>query len=171
MIERVYGENVWKELADNGHANITRKTLPDYDDMFKALHARAHAFMISLKGAEDYFERYYDDHHRICISDTRCLPAIEAAIIGITEGTLQPMEVKKFLKDHQVSERNAGQGLPGLNRVMFAAQRKLQQAAGIVIPVKGDIFAMKTDLQPVAKAGETVEAPKPKKEPKKSSWI
>ena len=171
LIERVYGENVWKELADNGHADITRKTLPDYDDMFKALHARAHAFMISLKGAEDYFERYYDDHHRICISDTRCLPAIEAAIIGITEGTLQPMEVKKFLKDHQVSERNAGQALPGLNRVMFAAQRKLQQAAGIVIPVKGDIFATKTDLQPVAKVGETVEAPKPKKEPKKSSWI
>ena len=171
LIERVYGENVWKELADNGHANITRKTLPDYDDMFKALHARAHAFMISLDGAERYFERYYDSSHRVCIEDTRCLPAIEAAIIGLTEGTLQPMDVQKFLKDHQVSAANTKEALDGLNRVKFATQRRLQKSAGIVIPQKGDIFATKTDLQPVAKAGETVEAPKPKKEPKKSSWI
>ena len=170
LIERVYGENVWKELADNGHPEITRTSLPDYDDMFKALHNRAHAFIIGLRDATSHFSTYYDVNHRVRIADTRCLPAIEAAIIGLTEGTLQPMDLRKFLNDHQVSEANSDKALEGLNRVPLCAQRKLEQAAGIVIPKKGDLFAKKTDLQPTTYTPD-VPVLKVPKESKKSGWI
>ncbi|MBR0134287.1 hypothetical protein IJM16_03405 [Candidatus Saccharibacteria bacterium] len=175
LIERVYGEDVWKNLADNGHSDITRTNLPDIDDMFKALHKRAHAFVIGLGGATSYFSTYYDVRHRINIHDTRCLPAIEAAVIGLTEGTLQPMDLRKFLKDHQVSNANIDRAMPGLSQVELSAQRKLEQAAKIVIPKKGDIFAKKTDKQPVDASAlpdvPVLKAPKEPDKPKKSTWI
>ena len=175
LIERVYGENVWKDLADNGFPEITRNNLPDYNDMFKQLHNRAHAFMIGLDGATSYFSTYYDVQHRIDIRDTRCLPAIEAAVIGLTEGTLQPMDLRKFLKEHQVSTANIDRAMPGLSQVELSAQRKLEQAAKIVIPKKGDIFAKKTDKQPVNASAlpevPVLKVPKETGKPKKSTWI
>ena len=149
IIERIYGEKVWQELADNGHGDIDRKHLPDFDEMFAALHARAHAFIIGVGGISSSFRRYYDEQHRVEIRDTRCLPAVEAAIIGLTEGTLQPMDVKKFLRENQVSSSNIEAAVPGLSAVEFAVQRALEQKSGNVIPKKGDIFASKRDLQPV----------------------
>ena len=172
LIERVYGENVWKDLADNGFPKITRSNLPDYDDMFEALHNRAHAFMIALDGADRHFTDCYDVAHRVNICDTACLPAIEAAIIGLTEGTLQPMKIRDFLKNHQVSAENIHAAMPGLNHVILAAQRKLEQASGNIIPKKGDIFASKTELQPVNVGAKMPDVPVLEvKEPKKSSWI
>ena len=148
-LERIYGENVWKDLADNGFGDITRRSVPDVKEVFKALHKRCHAFYIAVgRMRNDWFE-FYDPHHRVLIDDTRCLPAIEAAIIGLTEGTLQPMDVRKFLEDHQVSRDNIEAALPHLMKIKFAEQRKLQEKAGIKIPQKGDVFAKKTDLQPV----------------------
>ncbi len=154
IIERIYGENVWQHLKDNGHPEITRTSLPDVYDLFKDLHKRAHAFLIEVGGPISDFKHFYDQAHRVCINDTRCLPAIEAAIIGLTEGTLQPMDVRQFLKDNQVSESNIRRAMDGLNNVRFGVQRELEQKSGNRIPQKGDIFASKQDLQPATRAEE-----------------
>ena len=139
---------------DNGHPEITRTSRPDVYDLFKDLHKRAHAFLIEVGGHISDFNRFYDQAHRVCINDTRCLPAIEAAIIGLTEGTLQPMDVRQFLKDNQVSETNILRAIDGLNNVRFGVQRELEQKSGNRIPQKGDIFASKQDLQPATLAEE-----------------
>ena len=170
IIERIYGKNVWQALIDNGHPEITRTSLPDVYDLFKDLHKRAHAFLIEVYGPISDFDRFYDQAHRVCISDTRCLPAIEAAIIGLTEGTLQPMDIRQFLKNNQVSEYDIRRAMDGLNNVRFGAQRELEQKSGNRIPQKGDIFASKQDLQPATLA-EEAPATNDANTDSNSSWL
>lgn len=162
QLERIFGENVWKRLADNGYAQIARSKLPSYDEMFAELHRRAHAFIIGVEYAPEYigdYRRYYDEHHRIMINDTRCLPAIEAAVIGLTEGTLQPLDIETFLRNHQVSEQNIKAALPGLKKVVFRAQRLLEEKSKLVggLPKAGDIFASKDDINPIKRAEEVID--------------
>ncbi len=149
ILERIYGKHVWQELVDNGFGEITRRNLPDFDDMFKALHARAHAFFIGIGEIPSKWTRYYDRAHLIEIESTRYLPQIEAAIIGLTEGTIEPMDVRKWLRDNQVSNYNIDLAMHGLKNIQFAAQRDLEKASGLKIPQKGDLFATKQDLQPI----------------------
>lgn len=150
ILERVYGKHVWQDLADNGFGEITRRNLPDFDDMFKALHARAHAFFIGIECTPSKWLHYYDSAHIIQIESTRYLPQIEAAIIGLTEGAIEPMDVRQWLKDNQVNDYNINLAMRGLKNVKFAAQRDLEKASGLKIPQKGDIFASKQDLQPIS---------------------
>ena len=169
IIEKLFGDDVWKALAENGHPEITRTSLPSLRETFRELHAHSHAFVIGVDsvhwdGAHEPndpeklgYGDYFDRNHRLMIADTRCLPAIEAAIMGLTEGTLQPGDVKRFLLDHQVSELNIERALPGLLRVPFRAQRKLEQKSKVLtgpLPKKGDIFASKTDINPIRRAEE-----------------
>ena len=160
ILERIYGKNVWQELADNGFGEITRRNLPDFDDMFKALHARAHAFFIGVDEIPSKWTLYYDNAHRVMVDSTRYLPQIEAAIIGLTEGTIEPMDVRKWLKDNQVGQDTIDLAMRGLKNVVYAAQRTLEKASGHIIPKQGDVFATKQDLQPIghtdtATTGET----------------
>lgn len=157
VIERIYGDGVWKELESNGFGEISRRSLPDKEDVIEALKRRAHAFFISVGEVPDGWTKLYGVDHVVTIEDTYCLPQVEAAIIGLTEGTLEPMDIEKFLDSHQVSRDNIEAALPGLRRVPFAVQRTLEQQSGNIIPKKGDIFASKTDLQPIsdANAGDT----------------
>ena len=157
-IERIYGKDVWKDLADNGFPEITRKNLPDMEELMKALNQRVHAFFIGVNRIDYDWYGLYDEGHRVEIYDTRCLPQIEAAIIGLTEGTLEPMDVEKFLRDNQVSARNINEAMPGLRKMPFAAQRMLEKASGNRIPVKGDIFATKLDIQPIGHIDDIPES-------------
>ena len=157
-IEELFGNNVWNELAENGHPEIKRNSLPTFEELFKALHRRTHAFLISVGRDSEYmgdFNEYYDVNHRIRITDTSCLPVIEAAVVGLTEGTLQPLDIKKFLEKHQVSSHNICDALPGLKKVPFRAQRVLEQESKVLtgpLPKKGDIFADKNDINPIRRA-------------------
>ncbi len=167
VIEKLFGDGVWKGLAENGHPEITRKNLPSTAEVFNELHAHSHAFVIGVDSV-NYGDRhepqdpqelgygeYFDRNHQLMIADTRCLPVVEAAVIGLTEGTLQPADVKKFLHDHQVSELNIKRVLPGLLRVPFRAQRVLEQESKVLtgpLPKKGDIFANKNDINPIRRA-------------------
>ena len=165
--------------------------MPTIAEMFKALHARAHAFLLDIQHewcttsdnlAKDY-GAYYDVHHRITINNAGYMPYVEAAAIGLTEGTLQPMDIEKFLRDHQVDEANIRLALPGLKAVNFRAQRMLEQKAreaGILtgpLPKKGDIFASKTDVNPIRRAedaaGEDDVKPAKPTPPKEegSGWL
>ena len=68
-----------------------------------------------------------------------------------------PMDVEKYLRDHEVSEDNIAVAMPGLWRVEFATQRILKEASPYRIPKKGDIFADKSDLQPMDEVLPTAE--------------
>jgi hypothetical protein len=167
IIEKLFGEDVWKALAENGHPEITRRNLPSIRETFEELHAHSHAFVIGVdhvgygghhspRDPQDMgYGEYFDRNHQLMIADTRCLPAVDAAIIGLTEGTLQPADVKMFLHDHQVSELNIERVLPGLLRVPFRAQRVLEQESKVLtgsLPKRGDIFADKNDINPIRRA-------------------
>lgn len=171
VIERIYGEDVWKDLADNGFPEITRTNLPDMDELMKALNQRVHAFFIGVGRTSSAWYDLYDDGHRIEICNTRCLPQIEAAIIGLTEGTLEPIDIEKFLKDNQVSDVNIHYALPGLKLVPFAVQRMLEEASGHKIPQKGDIFATKQDIEPIGHVDDISDSTPATTESTTVNWL
>lgn len=154
QMERVFGEHVWEEIAANGNPQITKYEFPDNQSIVAELHKKMHAFAIVRKAyyrgdrTTASWEKLYGKDRVVEIDDTHCLPQIQAAIIGLTEGVLQPMDVEKYLRDHEVSNDNIVAAMPGLRRIKFGAQRILAENAGYHIPQKGDIFAEKTDLQP-----------------------
>ena len=160
-MERVFGEHVWEEIAANGHPEITKRQFPDNQSIVADLHKRAHAFVLVRKlwnsRTRTSWEQLYGKNHVVEINDTYCLPQIQAAIIGLTEGVLQPMDVEKYLRDHEVSEDNVAVAMPGLRCVEFAAQRILKEASPYRIPQKGDIFDNKSDLQPTGEVLPTAE--------------
>ena len=153
-MERVFGEHVWEEIAANGNPQITKYEFPDNQSIVAELHKKMHAFAIVRKAyyrgdrTTASWEKLYGKDRVVEIDDTHCLPQIQAAIIGLTEGVLQPMDVEKYLRNHEVSNDNIAAAMPGLRRIKFGAQRILAENAGYHIPQKGDIFAEKTDLQP-----------------------
>ncbi len=171
VIERIYGKDVWKDLADNGFPEITRTNLPDMDELMKALNQRVHAFFIGVRRTSSAWYDLYDDGHRIEIRDTRCLPQVEAAIIGLTEGTLEPIDIEKFLKDNQVSDVNIRYALPGLKLVPFAVQRMLEKASGHKIPQKGDIFATKQDIVPIGHVDDIPDSTPATTESTTVNWL
>lgn len=171
VIERIYGKDVWKDLADNGFPEITRTNLPDMDELMKALNQRVHAFFIGVGRTSSAWYDLYDDGHRIEICNTRCLPQVEAAIIGLTEGTLEPIDIEKFLKDNQVSDVNIHYALPGLKLVPFAVQRMLEEASGHKIPQKGDIFATKQDIEPIGHVDDISDSTPATTESTTVNWL
>ncbi len=159
-MERVFGENVWDEIAANGHPEVTKYGFPDNQSIVAELYKKTHAFVIicdSRGKTLRSWEALYGKDHVIEIYDTYCLPQIQAAIIGLTEGVLQPIDVEGYLRDHEVNDRNIEAAMPGLLRIKFAAQCGLKEASPYRIPKKGDIFVNKSDLQPTGEVLPTTE--------------
>ena len=69
------------------------------------------------------------------------------------------MDIETFLRNHQVSEQNIKAALPGLKKVVFRAQRLLEEKSKLVggLPKAGDIFASKDDINPIKRAEEVID--------------
>ncbi len=161
-LKRVYGESVFDAVRDNGHEDVAKKhNFYDASSVFKDMQKKYHAFLLMAERSVGYYySDVYDDNHIIQIGSTRYLPQVEAAIIGLTEGTLEPAELEQFLTDNQVHKSEVLMLVRQLLKVPYAAQRELEEKSKYKIPVKGDLFASKTDLQPcghVADEDEKVE--------------
>lgn len=153
-LKRIFGDDYLDKIRENGYDG---DETPDMSDVAEKLKETKHAFVIVVRGnssKHSYWSEWFGSDHVIRVQDTTYLPEIEAAIIGLTEGTLEPMDLEKWLREHQVDEDNLECALDDLNAVPYAAQRKLEQASGYAIPVVGDIFEKKTDLQPCGHESE-----------------
>jgi len=122
--------------------------------------------VLSVEGRyREYWEQFYGTQRVITLPDTELLAPVEAAIIGLTEGTLNLQNTEDYLKEE-------GNLKPGVSRQVMKAIAGIPIGAQAVLPnfnklpVKGDRFRKKLDLWPVADAEIKVKP----KEKKKSMW-
>lgn len=169
MLKRIFGDNFLEKLHENGYEG---DEIPDMQDVAAKLKETKHAFVIAVEGnSQDrrYWGKWFGAEHVICVPDTAYLPEIEAAIIGLTEGTLEPIDLEKWLKNHQVDRGYIDYCQYDLRKVPYGAQRKLEEASEYKIPKLGDIFEKKTDLQPCGHEDKPLDSPDPKEED--GSWL
>ena len=164
-LKRVFGENVFRHLEDNGHKmSVEELCALKTKDVVRDLLRQSHAFLLVLRSfyrdTEDQWLRIYGADRVIRIPDTHYLPQIQGAIIGLTEGTLQPKQVRKWLISHGVPEAQAELLDNELQHIPVGAQAALRAKLPHPVPKAGDVFAAKTDLWPVDAEDTRVEQEK-----------
>jgi hypothetical protein len=152
ILERIFGKGVWDALHENGY-EFTRQDYPDVREVVRELSAKRHAFVLSI-GVDSEYDNYFGSRV-IPLRSTDYLPEFESAIIGITEGILEPDEVEKYLAEKGVPTKDIKFALNELLSLPFGAQRELEQKNNVYIPKLGDIFEKKTDIKPIAKSGDS----------------
>ena len=160
-LKRIFGDDFLEKLHENGYEG---DEIPDMSDVAAKLRDTKHAFVIAVEGESgdrSYWGKWFGANHVIRIPDTSRLPEIEAAIIGLTEGTLEPMDLEKWLKDHQLNKSYIEYCLSDLRGVPYGEQRRLERASKCKIPKLGDIFEKKTDLQPCSHESEPTDSSAP----------
>ncbi|MDO4611988.1 MAG: hypothetical protein Q4B29_00795 [Candidatus Saccharibacteria bacterium] len=171
-LKRVFGHNVLELVAENNHQDaaevaaidpaikglcnaalegLTGREIRDLEmgQLHQDLSKIYHAFLIMV-GDQSYdcWKELYDKNHTIHIGSTRYLPQVQAAIIGLTEATIEPCDIEQFLVNSQVPKNQAQELTRQLLKVPYGEQRRLEETSGLKIPKKGDLFASKQDLQP-----------------------
>jgi hypothetical protein len=166
-LERVYGDDVFDVVAQNGF-QVNPSKLPDTASVVKDLLITTNAFF--LKTGRDVTGGFWDDiypkNRTVVLPSATLLPYVQAAIIGLTEGVLNLQNLEEFLKE--VGKLSASD-----------ARTVLRMVAGIPIGAqtlrtnfnkvfgKGAKFANKGDIFPIGFDG----APVPKAKKKDSSWL
>ena len=164
-LERIFGEKVWEALKDNGY-DFNPLCRPDLRETIEDLKKNKHAFILSID-AEKFYRRYFEGRI-IPLLSTDYLPEFESAIIGITEGILEPEEVEDYLKSKGVSSFDIEHAIHALLALPFGAQRELEQQNKVYIPKAGDIFENKTDLVPTIKREDDAGV---EPESESSAWL
>ncbi len=172
---RVFGDDVFDRVTENGF-QISRNKLPSIKEVVSSLTDRAHAFVIQIRGRSDVYKFWSDIYGRervVQIPSAEFLPEVEAAIIGLTEGTLDLQNVKDFLidvaelrKDDAQMIKEAVAGIPIGAQAALPNFNKIPKA-GMKFLKKEDPWpeGFDSDGKPVAKA------PAAKGEKKKSEKV
>jgi hypothetical protein len=152
-LKRVFGPDVIKKVRDNGH-EINENELPSTKEIVRDLLKTTHAFVLLIGSSNSkYWIDIFGPERVILITETKLLPEIKAAIIGLTEGVLELSTVEQFLiEEANLSPHQAAEIKRAVACVPMGAQAMMGNFDKI--PMKGDIFASKTDLWPIKKADE-----------------
>lgn len=167
---RIFGKEVLKKVAENGH-QITADDLPTTKEVVQDLLRRAHAFFLQVGESSyvtQYWSRNFGPERVVILPDTELLPQVQAAIIGLTEGSLELANVEKYLRKANVSKEDANMIVRSIANIPIGAQAALPNFGKL--PQKGDLFANKTDLWPVGRL-ETSDAEGESAEPEGPSWL
>jgi hypothetical protein len=159
-LEKVFGDKVWEKLEENGH-QLKKGGTFDLSDIFSSLLDRAHAFVLLVEGqARSYWVSQVGKNRVVNLPDTEYLPHVQAAIIGLTEGTLLLNDVAAFLqKIGNMNESQAKRTAETMVDIPIGAQSQLPNFEKR--PMKGDLFDGKPDvwkdenLWPSQRAGES----------------
>lgn len=149
QLERIFGKEVFEKVAENGH-QIDEKDLPTTAEVVQDLLKRAHAFFLQVGGsshASGFWTEMFGADRVIALPSTEILPHVQAAIIGLTEGTLSLADVTGFLTDNNVSERDAAKIVRSVSNIPIGAQAALPNYNRR--PKLGDLFQKKTDTWPI----------------------
>ncbi len=165
-LERIFGEKVWDALKDNGY-DYDHLCYPDMAETVEELLKKKHAFVLCIEDVPYGYKKYFGNRI-IPLESTDYLPEFESAIIGITEGTLEPDEVEDYLKSKGVPKEDINTAIDALLELPFGAQRELEQQNNVYIPKLGDIFENKTDLKPTTKS-DTID--KSEENSDESAWL
>lgn len=167
-LKRVFGDNVLEKVKENGF-QIKENDLPDLKQMMSDLQKRAHAFAIIIgSDVGNWWEKYYSKERVVKLPTTDLLPEMQAAIVGLTEGTLTLKTLEEFLiEEAKLSATDAKMILRAVSGIPIGAQASLENFNKI--PLEGAVFKNKTDIWPVGVEEEVlVEA---KEDTKKKAWL
>lgn len=168
-LKRIFGDEVLENVAENGYyplkvpaeasavervdalrRSITSLTL---NDVVLDLLRTTHAFYLHIDSTRTPPLEWLNAYGRervITLHSTEYLPQAQAAIVGLTEGTLNPQTLPDFLKYNGMSGRNATDLIEELRKVPLGEQEKLRQKLEHPLPQAGDVFSEKTDLWPMS---------------------
>jgi hypothetical protein len=119
------------------------------EQIIKDLLLHSHAVLLSVDRRNlNFWRGYYGRERVVELPHTELIPHVQAAIIGLTEGTLNLQNVEDFLiKQSELKEGDANQVLRAIQHIPIGAQMALPNFKRI--PMKGARFAEKTDLWPI----------------------
>lgn len=152
QLVRIYGSEVFEKVTENGH-QINRNDLPSTQEVVQSLLKRAHAFFLEVNDGWDsesthsYWTDAFGPERVVVLPSTEFLPQVQAAIIGLTEGTLGLDQVTDFLTSNNVGVTDAEAILRSVSNIPIGAQAALPNYDRR--PQKGDVFKEKTDLWPI----------------------
>jgi len=177
VLTRVFGDEVFDWVKANGH-DIKKSNVPTTKEVVQDLLEIAHAFLIQVGTTEEtteFWTNVYGSERIVTISSVRHLPEVEAAIIGLTEGTLDLQGLESFLVDEaELSEAEAARIKIAVSGIPIGAQAALPGFKDV--PLKGARFAKKGDLWPIGFTEGGKPDPAAKKaggtgaKPKKEMW-
>jgi hypothetical protein len=169
QLTRVFGKEVFDKATANGHP-IDYNDLPSTKEVVADLLKEAHGFFLQVGNSIEttlFWTRMFGPERVIHLPRTKLLPQVQAAIIGLTEGTLGLDQVKDFLTNNNVSPSDASAIVRSVSNIPIGAQAALPNYGKK--PQKGGLFRDKTDLWPIdpsevptlehVAAGEPVSGP------------
>ncbi|MAG45031.1 hypothetical protein CL633_04055 [bacterium] len=176
QLRRIYSEEVFEKVIENGH-QMNTQSLPTTKEIVQDLLKRAHAFFLQVESAQDttkFWAKIFGPERVVVLPSTELLPQVQAAIIGLTEGTIDLQQVEEFLQQNNVNTSDARSITRSVANIPIRAQANLPNFNKR--PQKGDLFNEKTDLWPIG-SEETIssddvpeEKPKPTK-PNGITWL
>ena len=149
IMDKVFGSEVYDLLAKNGH-QISRADLPSTTEVVQVLLKRAHAFFLQVgttSAATRFWTRVMGHERVVILPRTELIPHVQAVIIGLTEGTLDILQIEEFLSERQVIAEEATQIAEAVTHIPIKAQADLPNFNRR--PKKDDLFRNKTDLWPI----------------------
>lgn len=153
--------NVQKCYGANKHFTEARINSLQIGDVVEDLLTLSHAFFLQVKSnanAYDFWKEVYGRERVIQIPSTEFLPQVQAAIVGLTEGTLTLNDAADWLAQHKVDRYMADSLAGQLARIPLGAQAILRANLEHPLPKAGDIFQQKTDLWPSSYSQVTTTA-------------
>jgi hypothetical protein len=170
QLKRIFSETLYDRLAENGY-EMTARRLPDTNEIVATLLKRAHAFFLQVGNRPDTkasWAEAYGCNRIVSLPSIELLPQVETVIIGLTESVFDLAGAQKFLRAHEVDSRNATRIIESLVDIPIGAQAALPNFGKR--PMKGALFAKKTDLWPIDPNEVEEKTPKKKGGGKKSMW-
>lgn len=149
QLRRIFGEEVFAKVAENGN-QINANDLPSTEEVVQDLLKIAHAFFLQVGNHSDttrFWTKVFGRERIVILPSTELLPQVQAAIIGLTEGTLELRNVEEFLKSNNTSKDDAKKIVRSVANIPIGAQAALPNFSRR--PQKGNFFREKTDLWPI----------------------
>lgn len=155
QIQRIFGEDIFEtELKNMADTPTLKKVVED-------LKEKTHQFVLVVSdnyygnSAAGFWSRLCGEKSVIDIDSTKQLPEVISAIIGLTEGTVDMVELEQQLRKSGVSTSTIVQ----LSNIDIGAQVRLRRRLPHPVPKVGDIFLHKEDLWPIQPGEVAKEAP------------
>jgi len=146
---RIYGPDVFAKTAENGY-QIDHNNLPSTVEVVQDLLKRAHGFFFQVYNRSDttkFWTEVFGRERVIVLPSTQMLPQVQAAVIGLTEGTLDLLQVTDFLRENNINKEDARRITRSVAGIPIGLQAALPNFSKR--PKKGDLFRNKTDIWPI----------------------
>lgn len=171
---RIFGKEVFEKVAENGF-QVSPKDIPSTKEVVQELLTRSHAFFLQVRGHDEatrFWQGVFPAERVIQLPSASMLSQVQAAIVGLTEGTLDLGNCKEFLLGRQVPKTHADTIVRSLAGIPLGAQAELPNFSKL--PKAGDLFTAKTDVWPIDAAEKPAEKKSKgggKKDGKGPEWL